>query len=325
MPSFLHRERAKREEPSESRRTIGAGIGSLFRRVLSKLGTISEAPTTARETAAQMAMPKRGELPVRAREGLKGEPSPAQTIAQGLKTVAEEDTTITGRMARTAAQLIEEGKGLAKAVDDAVRGKTRPPHRVDMEAELRKRQERHREAYRELASKLIAGDITPTQFRKEMGRKVRSLLTQAAALGAGGPGNLTGTQAKLLERSIRDQMAYLDGFLRDIRRDVNAGKPLTQRVVGRAGQYAAAASVVADQARRQSMADEVVEDGADLWEVRILGVAEHCEDCVRVANKPAPAGTLPPIGDSRCGQFCKCHFEFGSQAELESKYGRGGA
>jgi hypothetical protein len=134
---------------------------------------------------------------------------------------------------------------------------------------------------------------------------------------------MTDNQRRLLDRSVKDQLAYLDGFVRDIREHVNAGKPVPQRMISRAGSYAAAADVTGDQARRQSMADEVAEDSADLWEVRVLGVAEHCNDCVEYAGRPAPVGTLPPIGDSECGQYCKCRFEYGPREELERKYGRG--
>ena len=183
--------------------------------------------------------------------------------------------------------------------------------------------EESRERFRGLAEQLVAGEIGHGKFRYEMGKEVKRLQTQAAILGAGGQGNMTDNQRRLLDRSVKDQLAYLDGFVRDIREHVNAGKPVPQRMISRAGSYAAAASVTADQARRQSMADEVAEDSADLWEVRVLGVAEHCNDCVEYAGRPAPVGTLPPIGDSECGQYCKCRFEYGPREELERKYGRG--
>lgn len=46
---------------------------------------------------------------------------------------------------------------------------------------------------------------------------------------------------------------------------------------------------------------------------RILGNAEHCEDCIRYAAMgwQPNDGTLPPPGSqSRCGSFCRCRMEW---------------
>lgn len=326
MPSFLRRDRAKRVEDSEARRVASNERDTLINRVLRAIGLRRDKPETAADTAAQIAEPEtpaRANLLTRILARLRGKPDPARAVAEGLEDVARDDQTTTGRVAEETAKLIRDEPGLARAIDDAVKGRTRPGQRFEIEADVERLQADYRARFRALGEQLVSGKISPEQFRREMGRQVKKLQTQAAILGAGGTGNLTPTQQRLLDRSVRDQLAYLDGFHRDIRQLINAGKPLPARMVGRAGSYAAAASVTAEQARRQSMADEAAEDSADLWEVRVLGVAEHCNDCVEYAGRPAPVGTLPPIGDSECGQYCKCRFEYGPREELERKYGRG--
>lgn len=338
MPSFKQRDRAKRVEDSEARRVASNERDTLINRVLRAIGLRRDKPETApsiqpasRETAAQAAAriaepepaPTRANLIDRVLARLRGEPAPAQSVAEGMEAVARDDQSLTGRVAQETAKLIRDNDNLARAIDDAAAGRTKPQQRRDIESDLERLRADYRERFRGLAQKVVAGDIPPSQFRRLMGKEVKKLQTQAAILGAGGQGNMTDNQRRLLDRSVKDQLAYLDGFVRDIREHVNAGKPIPQRMISRAGSYAAAADVTADQARRQSMADEVAEDSADLWEVRVLGVAEHCNDCVEYAGRPAPVGTLPPIGDSECGQYCKCRFEYGPREELERKYGRG--
>lgn len=44
-------------------------------------------------------------------------------------------------------------------------------------------------------------------------------------------------------------------------------------------------------------------------------VVHNCEDCITyAADGWRPIGTLPPIGDSVCGQYCKCTFEYSVEA-----------
>jgi predicted ArsR family transcriptional regulator len=51
-------------------------------------------------------------------------------------------------------------------------------------------------------------------------------------------------------------------------------------------------------------------DGATM-ERRVLGVAEHCDECAEEASRGwVPIGTLTPIGGLRCLTNCKCQFEY---------------
>ena len=327
MPSFQQRDRAKRVEPVESKRVVSNERDTLINRVLRALKLRPTPQESARVAAARVsepeAAPTRANLIDRVLAWLRGEPDPAKAVAAGMEAVAKDDQSLAGRVAGETAKLIRENDNLARAVNDAAAGRTRPQQRYEIESDVQKLQADYRARFRGLAEDLAGGKISHSEFRRQMGKQIKNLQTQAAILGAGGQGNMTDTQRRLLDRSVKDQLAYLDGFHRDIRQAINAGKPLPARMVSRAGSYAAASSVTADQARRQSMADEAAEESADLWEVRVLGVAEHCNDCVSYAGRPAPVGTLPPLGDSECGQYCKCRFEYGSREDLERRYGKG--
>jgi len=327
VPSFQDRNRAKRVDPTKASRQQNNERSTLIDRVLQALEVNPTPQETAAQTAARIAEPEvpptRANLIDRVLARLRGDDAPAQTIAAGFKAVAENDQTVIGRTASATAKIIEGSKEVSDAIERAVSGETQPPQRTELENAVDQLRSNYRDKLRGIAEQLQAGDITHANFRYMMGKEVKKLLTQAAVLGAGGQANMTDTQRKLLDRSVRDQLAYLDGFHRDIRELINQGKPIPNRMIGRAGSYASAAMITANQARRQSMADEVAQDDADLWEVRVLGAAEHCVDCVRYANRPAPIGTLPPIGDSQCGSNCKCQFEYGSREDLERKYGKG--
>ena len=58
--------------------------------------------------------------------------------------------------------------------------------------------------------------------------------------------------------------------------------------------------------------------GSARWERRLLGnpPTGHCSDCPPLADMGwQPVGTLPDIGDTECGGFCWCWFEYSSDAE----------
>lgn len=243
----------------------------------------------------------------------------ARELAEGLRKVAQQGTGLAERVAAEVAKRIEERPKLTKAVEKILAGLSKPPTRVQLDVAERALRDRYRNLMRGAAERLAAGKIDPGEFRRQMGRYIRQLQPEAALIGAGGV--LTEGQQKLIERSIKDQIAYLDGFVRDVKQRLAEGKPLGGRDVMRAGMYAGAARATAEQALRQAQLDLAEEKGIDLCEVRMLGAAEHCEDCLEFAYRPGPVGTLPPIGDSRCGHNCQCHFEFGPCDELYEKYG----
>lgn len=158
-----------------------------------------------------------------------------------------------------------------------------------------------------LAQDYINGKIDVVEFRNRMSNEIRTLHLGAAILGAGGMQNLSPYHLRMIEQRVAEQEVYLDNLISDFQRKLPL-RGLTARDVERVGSYANAARVTYQQSMRQFIMNESQGEG---FERRVLGSAEHCPDCVEYAQMGwQPVGTLPPIGDSQCGQNCKCSFEF---------------
>jgi len=74
----------------------------------------------------------------------------------------------------------------------------------------------------------------------------------------------------------------------------------------RAGMYAEAGRGTFEDVR-----GDVAKAAGKTEERRVLGVADHCADCVAEAGKGwQPIGSLRAIGDSLCKTNCHCRFEY---------------
>lgn len=155
---------------------------------------------------------------------------------------------------------------------------------------------------------LQAGKIDIERFRDLMRDTIWRSHLKAAILGAGGVGNVSANTLEIVDREIAEQFRYLDGFINDLRAMRAQGQTIEPRQVSRAKLYAQAMRVTAREAQRQFIYNEI---GGQAQERRILTPADHCPDCVEYADMGwQPIGSLPPIGDSQCGQNCKCVFVF---------------
>lgn len=189
------------------------------------------------------------------------------------------------------------------------RGDAQPARQELWQQAIDRHTQRSRNTLRSIATELVEGKITPDQFRSRMQQEIRQLHLGAAILGAGGIQNLSEHHMTLIDRRIREQMAYLERFVTDIQDRLARGINPSARDVGRAGLYAFSANVLFAQAQRQFMRNEGTQGEA--LERRVLGDAEHCSDCVSYAAMGwQPVGSLPPIGQSACGQNCQCKFEY---------------
>jgi hypothetical protein len=104
--------------------------------------------------------------------------------------------------------------------------------------------------------------------------------------------------------AIKKQYAYLDGFAKEIQANPEAW--INGRLDARMNLYKESAyTTLADfQAR------EYGEQGYD-EEINILGVADHCDDCLAETGRGwVPIGTLIPIGDRQCIVNCKCTIDY---------------
>jgi hypothetical protein len=110
-------------------------------------------------------------------------------------------------------------------------------------------------------------------------------------------GAVTMPTTEIQDRHISKQMYYWDNMTEEARggRVPNAGRV---QMYGRAAYMAFATG----------LAVSAILSGKQM-ERRVLGVAEHCSDCVEYAARGwQPIGELPELGDSRCISNCRCHF-----------------
>lgn len=149
------------------------------------------------------------------------------------------------------------------------------------------------------------GKIDKKALRMQLQSILKRQTLTAAVIGVKGVGNLTDNVLTAVKRQLSVQLAYLDGFLEDIET-----RQLTAKDKARASQYANAVWSIAQTATRQFNLDMSGVSAVQLEERRRLGGAEHCDDCVELADSWEPFGTLPVPGQGTvCGSNCRCTLE----------------
>lgn len=160
-----------------------------------------------------------------------------------------------------------------------------------------------RKQLKALAALLIAGDLSSFEFES----KVRELLQAAhiviVAIAAGGIAQMTKDLWAIIADALNVQYEYLRGF----EKKITAKKLSEAQILYRSQLYASSLRVAffaAIVATRMAI-------GKDPKVRRVLAASEHCTDCVTYASWGfIPLSRMPAIGDSQCGQHCKCHLEF---------------
>lgn len=146
------------------------------------------------------------------------------------------------------------------------------------------------------------GVIGPAVYVQQMRTELRRLTLQNAALGAGGFDKLTQSDYGRVGRQLRDEYTRLVNFADQM----NKGKVTLPQALNRADMYAGTARVQFWETEAAHV--EPSEPGMVVLERRLLGVAEHCEDCTQYYDQGwQPLGVLPEPGqESACMSNCKC-------------------
>lgn len=169
-------------------------------------------------------------------------------------------------------------------------------------AELRIHQEAARQMLTALTEQLYAGQITLEQWQIAVASVLKDMHLAQAAFGAGGKANL---DAAALGR-VNDTLEKQYTFLRDFALAILAGLSLAL-ALNRVLMYGSATQ----QSFWQAMANSRGRGVSITW---TLGIAEHCPDCVALANNspytPETLPTYPGAGDTECLTNCKCGLEF---------------
>lgn len=160
----------------------------------------------------------------------------------------------------------------------------------------------------DLAIQLQAQSISLARWQMGMVEAIKTAHTVSAGLAVGGWGRLDRQTVERAERLIDRQLAYLARFAVQIQ---TGRQPLNGLFEQRVRMYAAAAHATVQELRRDQAEQASYDE-----ERRVLGIADHCEDCLDASHTGwAPIHTLPPIGESACRTNCHCHFEFRRRAE----------
>lgn len=158
------------------------------------------------------------------------------------------------------------------------------------------------EEMRALTESFRSGVITQVEWKLGMRSLIRSNAVLHAAIASGGVKQMSAADLGRVGAYVKRQYEYLSRFERQIE---SGEQPLDGRAVQRAMQYARASYGLFGEMER------VKHRAAGYTEaMRILGVAEHCRDCVDWAGKWLPIETVPPIGAAQCRVNCRCTIQY---------------
>jgi hypothetical protein len=140
-------------------------------------------------------------------------------------------------------------------------------------------------------------------FQIMTGATVKETHVMMAAAAVGGINGLSASDLGYIGNLVKAQYTYLRGMTKDI---YSGSQAIDGSLVARVALYTQAArGSYEEMSRREASQAGITE------ERRILGPADHCQDCVSQARKGwQPAGVLNPIGDSQCMANCHCTFDF---------------
>lgn len=156
---------------------------------------------------------------------------------------------------------------------------------------------------KELSTMLRNGTISLEDWRLQMRAQIKASHLAAAAMQKGGLQNMTQADYGRVGAIVKRQYEFLEGFTQD----VASGK---QRLDGtlqrRAEQYTKAARGTYHRFEQITAVDRGMTE-----ERSILGIADHCPECVLEAAKGwQPIGQMKPIGERICLKNCQCSVEY---------------
>lgn len=159
-----------------------------------------------------------------------------------------------------------------------------------------------------LSQQLQDGALSLGRWQVAMMQELKTLHLTSAALGNGGWAQLNRSDFGYIGNRIKAQYKYLTNFAKQIK---NKTQLLDGTFMTRVEMYGDAGHATYQQMwRRYQMNYNGMTE-----ERRVLGEADHCEDCLDEAGQGwQPIGTLSPIGDTICKTNCRCRFEFRNDA-----------
>lgn len=156
---------------------------------------------------------------------------------------------------------------------------------------------------RNLTSSFLSGSIDLATWRKAVAVELRRATWQAYTLGRGGWQQIESAERAAMTRRMKSEFQYLRRFTDEIA----AGKLSSAEIQERIDMYAEHLRAPFYEGLR-----EANENAGKTRERRVMGIAEHCDDCEGYASEGwQEIGYFPPPGDdSRCLSNCKCEMEW---------------
>ena len=156
---------------------------------------------------------------------------------------------------------------------------------------------------RSLGAQLRDGKIDVNEWRDATRAQLKTIHATQAAKAVGSFDQMD----KASWGRVGGKLQYQYKRLENLATQIDDGKQLLDgRFTQRVDMYGRAGYSTYTETKREGEAERGMTE-----ERRVLGNAEHCNDCVEYAAEGwQPIGTLPKIGDSICLVNCRCHFEF---------------
>lgn len=153
----------------------------------------------------------------------------------------------------------------------------------------------------QLAQFVIDGIVSPVDFGLLMRQELKEEYIRQFLLGIGGRAQMTPQDWGSIGGMLADQYRYLDRFVDEIA----SGEVPPGSLLLRVRMYANSAREAYERAHlKNAYALNMAEEQ---W---VLGVAEHCPDCLEFADMGwQPIGTFPFPGEgaTECLTNCQCH------------------
>jgi hypothetical protein len=157
--------------------------------------------------------------------------------------------------------------------------------------------------FRGVAQQLLDGNINLAEFQLQMAANVKRLHVAMALAANGGINNTSPGDLGFIANLIKEQHKFLRGMAKDIK---SGKQPLDGTLLARVALYAESA-----RGTHEAVRERAARIGGQTQQKSILGIADHCSECVSEAKKGwSPIGSLIPIGERICKASCHCSMDY---------------
>jgi hypothetical protein len=178
--------------------------------------------------------------------------------------------------------------------------------RVDVRAALDDALDARGRAMRGITHSYLDGRITLSAWRIEMRAAIKNVHIWSAVLAEGGWSQFTPSKWGRLGAVVRREYAFLERLVQQIR----AGDVSEARLLERERLY-----LEHGRATYHKFERDVQRGTGMIFERSVLGVADHCTECLAEAGRGwVPIGALVPIGERQCLSNCRCSIAYVARA-----------